>query len=132
MLRGVRQRQVESPFLHEIGQAAVRRTDKTTPDRPPRRPRESLQEFNRRDHADSDPFYEDADERELIEALEASELIPEQFAGIRPGRRVWSKKFGTGQVMSISADGTRTRAVIEFDRSGRKALILEHAHLEPM
>jgi hypothetical protein len=40
--------------------------------------------------------------------------------------------FGPGTIQSISCDGTRTRAVILFDRTGRKTIILEKARLEPI
>ena len=77
-------------------------------------------------------FNADADERAVIEAMEAADTIPEEFAGLQPGRRVRHAKFGPGKVVSISYDGTRTRAIVEFDRAGRKTLILEQAHLEPI
>jgi len=128
MLRGVRQRQIESPFLAEIGTDAVERADKTPLEPRPRRPRVGVEQFNR----PAEGFYEDADQRALIEAMETADLIPAQFAGIRPGRRVWHAKFGTGQVLTVSADGTRTRAVVRFDRVGQKTLILEYARLELM
>jgi len=131
-LRGVNSRQSESGFLHEIGRDHVRRTDKTVGEPAPRRGPISVAEFNRRPGPDAGAFYEDVGERAIIEAMEAAELIPERFAGIRPGRRVRHRKFGTGKVLTVSGDGTRTRAVVQFDRAGRKTLILERAHLEPM
>ncbi len=129
MLRGAQRRQVASPFLSEIGRQGVVRTDKS---RPERGGRMSLEDYRRRALAETDPFHEDADQRAMIEAMEAADLIPAEFAGIRPGRRVWHPKYGPGQVLSVSPDGTRTRAVVQFDRSGRKTLILERAKLEPL
>ncbi len=132
MLRGVRQRQVESPFLSEIGREGVTRTDKSPTEPAPRRAPVSVEEFNRRGVSAGGPFHQDAEERAMIEAMEAADLIPPEFAGIRPGREVRHPMFGTGRVVSVSYDGTRTRAVVQFDRSGRKTLVLEKAQLEPL
>jgi len=132
MVRGESSRQAESPFLAEIGREDVRRTDKAAPDPQTRRTPIAVEEFNRHFRRDRDRFHEDADERAAIEAMEAADLLPEQFAGIRPGRRVWHRQFGTGKVLKVSGDGTRTRAVVDFDRAGTRTLILERAHLEPM
>ena len=130
MVRGRVCRQAESPFLSEIGGENVRRTDRTTPEQPGRAI--STAKFNRYSHSRRGGFYEDVDERAIIEAMEAAERMPEQFAGIGPGRRVRHGKFGPGVVLTVSYDGERTRAVVEFDRTGRKTLILEQAHLEAM
>ena len=121
LLRGQTTRQSQSAFLFEIGQQDVKRTDKTEFEPPPRRKRVSVEKFQ-----------EDVQTRQLIEAMEASRLIPEQFSGLRPGRRVKHPMFGPGTIQSISCDGTRTRAVILFDRTGRKTIILEKARLEPI
>jgi len=132
MIRGATCRQVESSFLDEIGRENVRRTDKSGPDTPAGLDAYAPGGFGSRFGRRRDGFHEDVDERALIEAMEAADLIPEQFAGIRPGRRVRHGKFGPGQVLSVSPDGLRTRAVVEFDRAGRKTLILEQAHLDPI
>jgi len=128
-IRGQRTRQVESKFLTEIGNESVWRIDNSLPEPRARQPRMSLEEFSRRGGRGS--FYEEVDQRAMIEALEQAELIPAEFAGIRPGRRVRHRRFGPGSVLEVSFDGARTRAVVRFDRAGRKTLILEHAHLEP-
>jgi len=131
ILRGVRQRQVESPFLNEIGAKGVERIDKSPHEPPPRRRPVSVAEFSRRGQSGGG-FHEDAEQRALIEAMEQADLIPPEFAGIRPGRRVRHHIFGSGKVVTISHDGERTRAVVEFDRAGRKTLILQFARLEPL
>ena len=120
VLRGQAVRQAPSPFLLEIGEAGVRRLDKTDFEPRPRRAAVRVEDF-----------YEDADVRSRIEAL-AAEGIPDEFAGIRVGQRVGHRRFGAGTILSVSYDGTRTRAAIRFDRAGQKTLILEHAHLEPL
>ena len=129
-VRGVQLRQVESPFLTEIGEQGVTRTDKSPPQETPRRGPVSVDEFNRR--GPRGRFDGAAEERRIIEAMAAADNLPEQFAGMTAGRRVRHPKFGPGTVVTISFDGIRTRASIRFDRTGTKTLILEHAHLEPM
>ncbi len=48
----------------------------------------------------------------------------------RSGQKVRHPTFGVGQIDQISDMGSQTRAVINFDRAGRKTLILEYARLE--
>ena len=133
MIRGATSRQVESMFLDEIGREHVVRTDKAAVEEPSSgRGRYASEDFGRPFGRPRSGFNADADERAVIEAMEAADTIPEEFAGLQPGRRVRHAKFGPGKVVSISYDGTRTRAIVEFDRAGRKTLILEQAHLEPI
>jgi DNA helicase-2/ATP-dependent DNA helicase PcrA len=132
-LRGVQTRQVESAFLAELGSQTVTRLDKAPMAEPVRRGPISLEEFNRsaaRRHEDG--FYEEVDGRAMVEAMEMADTLPSEFAGIRPGRRVHHPMFGQGKVVQVSGTGAQTRAVVEFDRHGRKILILQHAHLEPL
>jgi len=37
--------------------------------------------------------------------------------------------FGIGRIAELSDIGRDTRAIIEFDRAGRKTLVLQYAHL---
>ncbi|HUU60377.1 MAG TPA: hypothetical protein VMZ50_12590, partial [Phycisphaerae bacterium] len=130
MLRGQTTRQAVSPFLSEIGAESVKWSDKSEFEAPPRHGALTVDQFNR---ARSDGgFVSPEEERLVIEALEAAEEMPEEFAGLHPGRRVRSETFGPGTLQRISYDGVRTRAVILFDRAGKKTLILEMAHLEPL
>ena len=46
-----------------------------------------------------------------------------------PGQRVRHPTFGPGRIAELSEMGRDTRAVVEFDRAGRKTLILQYAHL---
>ena len=126
-LRGRTERQVESPFLTEIGSESVSRVDKTTTEMPAYRPFAGARRTRARDG-----FYEDVDNRAIIEAMEAGDFIPDEFAGISKGRLVRHPKFGAGKVLKISHDGTRTRAVVQFSNAGKKTLILEYAGLKPM
>ena len=46
------------------------------------------------------------------------------------GQRVRHPTFGVGRIIDLSDMGKQTRAIVEFDRAGRKTLILEYARLE--
>jgi DNA helicase-2/ATP-dependent DNA helicase PcrA len=52
--------------------------------------------------------------------------------GFRRGQMVRHEKFGIGRIADISNMGQHTRAVVEFNRAGRKTLILQYARLEPV
>ena len=56
------------------------------------------------------------------------ELTPE----FRRGQMVRHPRFGVGRIVEISRSGQHTRAVVEFQRAGRKTLILQYANLEPL
>ncbi len=130
LLRGRKSRQVESPFLLEIGNESVSRIDKTTPDPPPQST--GANRYDRRSGSTGDGFYENVDQRAIIEAMENADSIPAEFSRIHRGRLVRHNIYGSGKVLQISYDGARTRAVVEFQTAGKKTLILEHANLDPM
>lgn len=46
------------------------------------------------------------------------------------GQTVRHPQFGVGKIAELSTIGSQTRAVIEFQRAGRKTLFLEYARLE--
>ena len=60
--------------------------------------------------------------------MEASRLA----GAFRKGQLVRHPQFGIGKIVEISSMGQNTRAVIEFNRAGRKTLILQYARLEPV
>lgn len=132
MIRGQTTRQVDSPFLTEIGDESVERIDKTQ--------QIDLQEGSRRasrarawlNGRPKSAFYQDADIREMIEAMNLDETIPPEFASFQPGMMVKHPTFGTGRVITLSHDGIRTRAVVKFNQIGIKTLILQHANLKPL
>jgi DNA helicase-2/ATP-dependent DNA helicase PcrA len=128
MLRGPTERRAESQFLGEIGGQSVVRMDKAGDDQRPRRPGMPVDQFNQLRYDSREES--DQDQRETIEAMEQADLLPERFSAFVPGRRVRSPIFGGGFVRSVSFNGEYTRAIIDFDRAGRKTLILEHAPLE--
>ena len=59
------------------------------------------------------------------------EMESERRAGqFRRGQTVRHPQFGVGRIAEISDMGQHTRAVVEFQRAGRKTLILQYARLE--
>ena len=127
-----------SPFLAEIGTEGVHLEDQSTYAPQQRR-------FGR------GGFYEDASQREQIEAMETSRLersspegrtyerveddqeqvpLPEEYERLRVGCRVRHPMFGTGRIVSLSQPWPQTRSVVDFDTCGRKTLVLRLAKLE--
>ena len=68
-----------------------------------------------------------ASERRLAEM--ESQRLAGQF---RCGQTVRHPQFGVGKISDISDLGQHTRATIEFQKFGRKTLILQYARLEPV
>jgi DNA helicase-2/ATP-dependent DNA helicase PcrA len=104
-IRGLRERTVTSPFLNEMPQDHLRVIDRT-----------SLDTLDDRDDAR-------AADREGATGLAA------QF---RRGQKVRHPAFGVGRIAEVTDMGQHTRAVVEFERAGRKTLILQYAKLEPV
>jgi DNA helicase-2/ATP-dependent DNA helicase PcrA len=102
-LRGLRERTVTSPFLNEMPSDAFEVTDRTGLN------------FDDRD----------AGVRERPDA--ESQHLGARF---RKGQTVRHPTFGIGRISDISDFGQHTRAVIDFNRVGRKTLILQYARLE--
>jgi DNA helicase-2/ATP-dependent DNA helicase PcrA len=102
-MRGLRERTVTSPFLTEM-------------------PRQDLEVHDRTGLAfgsTRDEFRDRADEEQ--------ERLSTQF---RRGQLVRHPTFGMGRIVEISDMGSQTRAIVEFNRAGRKTLILQYARLE--
>ena len=70
-----------------------------------------------------------ADDRpaERAFAREEARGLASQF---QRGQRVRHPTFGVGRIAEVSEMGQHTRAVVQFDRAGRKTLILQYAKLE--
>jgi len=102
-IRGMRERTATSPFLGEM-------------------PKEYLDIIDRT----SLPGTDQDDEVRQQQLSQASHLM-KQF---RPGQLVRHPTFGLGRISDLSDMGAQTRAVIEFNTSGRKTLILQYARLE--
>jgi DNA helicase-2/ATP-dependent DNA helicase PcrA len=54
----------------------------------------------------------------------------ESSSSFKRGQMVRHPTFGLGRIADISDMGRHTRAVVEFQRAGKKTLILEYAQLE--
>jgi DNA helicase-2/ATP-dependent DNA helicase PcrA len=54
------------------------------------------------------------------------------FGGVRLGQRVRHGKYGEGTVLELEGDGTHARVHVNFERQGRKWLMLAFANLEPV
>jgi DNA helicase-2/ATP-dependent DNA helicase PcrA len=102
-MRGLRERTVSSPFLTEM-------------------PRQDLEIYDRTGLA----FGSTRDELR-DQADDEQERLSTQF---RRGQLVRHPTFGMGRILDITDMGSQTRATVEFNRAGRKTLILQYARLE--
>jgi DNA helicase-2/ATP-dependent DNA helicase PcrA len=101
-MRGLRERTVSSPFLTEM-------------------PADSMDIIDRTDLS----FGRD---RELDREDEArASRFSSQF---KQGQLVKHPSFGLGRIVDISAMGSQTRVIVNFNSAGRKTLVLEYARLE--
>ncbi len=66
---------------------------------------------------------------ERVQAQIESDGLARRF---RPGQRVRHDAYGVGKIIDISEMGQHTRVVVQFDRVGRKNLILPFARLKPV
>ncbi|HEV8607906.1 MAG TPA: UvrD-helicase domain-containing protein [Tepidisphaeraceae bacterium] len=104
-IRGLRERTAASRFLTEM-------------------PLELLEII---DHAEAGLGGDRASERRMAEM--ESQRLSSQF---HRGQTVRHPQFGLGKISDISNLGQQTRAIIEFQKFGRKTLILQYARLEPV
>jgi len=56
-------------------------------------------------------------------------FAPSPVADLREGQRVEHDRFGYGSILSIEGDGPNKKAVVQFDTSGQKTLLLKFAKL---
>ena len=79
--------------------------------------------------------------QEALEIQDRSDLaytggFSDASAGMRTshpfskGQTVRHPQFGLGRIAEINEMGQHTRAIVEFNKAGRKTLILEYARLE--
>ena len=100
-MRGVRERTVPSPFLQEI-------------------PEEHLETIDRTGLAGLDGH---ARQQQRDQMYGVGDKLASRFA---VGQRVRHPAFGAGKILELSG-GSNAKATIDFDRAGRKTLILEYA-----
>ena len=51
------------------------------------------------------------------------------MAALQVGQRVEHDRFGYGTILSLEGDGPNRKAVVSFDASGQKTLLLKFAKL---
>ncbi|MDB5294135.1 MAG: pcrA 2, partial [Phycisphaerales bacterium] len=114
-VRGMRERTITSPFLNELPDEHVTVTDRTgIGDLGGGSGRGGGYGTYGRAGGAGDDFQ--APDRAL--------------GGFKKGQLVRHAKFGVGRIAELTESGSNTRAVIDFNASGRKTLILEYARLE--
>ncbi len=57
---------------------------------------------------------------------------PSHSSGLRLGQRVRHKKFGDGVILRLDGQGQGAQVEVNFERLGRKVLMLAYANLEPI
>jgi len=60
----------------------------------------------------------------------SANFSPSPVEALREGQRVEHDRFGYGKIISFDGDGAGKKAVVEFDNSGRKTLLLKFARLK--
>ena len=100
--RGMRNRQAASPFLMEMPQEQLEVIES------PALGGESDLPYGERDRDEDDSYAEPK---------------------VKRGQRVQHPAFGPGVIADVSGMGGSTRVVVDFQRAGRKTLILEYARL---
>ncbi len=124
MIRGRTTPQAASKFLTEIGTQGVTVEDLTTPAEAAKSQRSWPKNTSR------GGFYEEIDERKLIEAIAEAVPMPDEYEYLRVGSRVRHQKFGLGKIVSLSRPWPDTRAKVQFPGLGTKTLVLSKANLE--
>ena len=124
MIRGRTTPQAASKFLSELGTEGIAFEDMTTPAEVAGPQRTWPKNTSR------GGFYDDVEERKLIEALADANPMPPEYEYLRVGSRVRHQKFGVGKIVSLSQPWPDTRAKVEFPGLGTKTLVLSMAKLE--
>jgi DNA helicase-2/ATP-dependent DNA helicase PcrA len=60
-----------------------------------------------------------------------ADIEPANTGDFSRGQSVRHATFGLGRIIEIHHMGRHTRAIVDFQRAGKKTLILEYAQLEP-
>ena len=130
MVRGHTLPQAPSPFLYEIGRDSVSAEDLTTaPPEPPRPARRYGGGFYA-DVADRSAIESQADRAVARAESEAHPECPPEYEYLRVGSKVRHAAFGLGKVLRLHQPWPDTRAEIDFQRWGKKTLVLSRTKLE--
>ena len=109
-IRGMTQRTVPSPFLSELGEDGVERTDQSG--------------YGGANRFAGDPV------DDLDEPVSVSPTRSTGGPGFSVGSVVRHPSFGLGRVTGLTPASNPTRAKVMFERVGLKTLVIEYARLE--
>ncbi|MBP5210493.1 MAG: ATP-binding domain-containing protein, partial [Bacteroidales bacterium] len=59
----------------------------------------------------------------------SSTFVPSPIGDLKVGQRIEHDRFGYGAILAFDGDGADKKAIVEFDDSGRKTLLLKYAKL---
>ncbi len=121
MVRGQTERTIESQFISEMPPEVFDSVDLCTQD-------EGAGSLGYRDEASY--ARRAANERRQYESAAQKSEATATACEFRKGQLVRHAQFGLGRIEDISAAGTMTRAVVHFQMTGRKTLVLQYAKLE--
>ncbi len=122
MIRGRTTPQSPSQFIREIKCDAVTEEDHTTA---------VTRAFGSHRPKARGGFYEDIEQRAIIEAMEDNAPFPPEYEHLRPGCRVYHAIFGYGAVTKIGPQRwPETRVDVLFEDCGSKRLVLSQTSLE--
>lgn len=60
----------------------------------------------------------------------SSNFVPDSPTLMKPGQRVEHERFGVGVIISISGEAQSKKAIVEFEQSGQKTLMLKFAKMK--
>ncbi len=124
MVRGRTMPQAASCFLSEIGTETVSEEDLTT------RNSERFSKSSKGGWSKGASFYEDVEQRAIIEAM-ADNPFPPEYEYLKNGCRISHPKFGPGKVVSIGTQPWPSTSIkIIFDDYGPKTIVLSMTTLE--
>ena len=122
MIRGQTERTIASQFLKEMPEECFEEIDLTT---------EDDIDSGSLGYRDEGAYGRRAQQtRRDYEATSQRRQAEEMAGEFRRGQLVRHAQFGLGRIENIEAAGAMTKAVVQFQGTGRKTLILQYAKLE--
>jgi DNA helicase-2/ATP-dependent DNA helicase PcrA len=58
------------------------------------------------------------------------DFVPDDLTGLKAGMRVLHQRFGKGVVQEVSAEGINSKAIVLFNESESKTLVLRFAKMK--
>lgn len=122
MIRGKTTPQSPSQFISEIDCDSVTQEDETTA---------VTRAFGNYKPRARGGFYEDVEQRAIIEAMEDDAPFPPEYEHLRQGSKVHHAIFGYGTITKIGSQRwPETRVDVQFEDCGSKRLVLSQTSLE--